>query len=599
MTKNGLKESYEARLTLLAKDLKQLQRNKRILTWKRLFSFLGAIAAIWILSAYSWILAIAAGIILISLFVYFVYKDLANSNSIENNLLLISINKKEQAALNYQYFDFPEGIQWKPALHAYANDLDIFGRASLYQYANRTTSEQGNKLFADWLLSPPSIDTIKQRQEAIKELAPQIEWRQQLQAFGINNQLKLKTEKNILDWLNEESRFIKNKFWGILRIIFPVLSFSVLGLYIADVISFDRFLPIMLLFLFISFWISKQIMPDYVRLNKITGELETLSSSISCIENKNFTSPLLSTLKKDFNSIETKASSTIKSLKKILDRLDYRLNPIVFIPLSALVCWDLQQIFALENWKGKNKTITATWFSSLANFETLSSIANLSFNHPDWSFPQIVNEDAVFIGEEIGHPLIPKEKRVTSSFSTNGINQISLVTGSNMAGKSTFLRSVGVNIVLAMMGSPVCAKHISVSHLKVMSSMRISDNLEESTSTFYAELKKLKEIIDAVYANEKAFLLLDEILRGTNSADRHTGSSALLKQLIKHNAAGIVATHDLELAKLSEDYPSNIHNYHFDVKVNNEELYFDYKLNKGICRSMNASILMKKIGIEL
>ena len=340
-------------------------------------------------------------------------------------------------------------------------------------------------------------------------------------------------------------------------------------------------------------------MPDYIRLNKITGELETLSSSISCIENKDFTSPLLSTLKMDFNSTETKASSTIKNLKKILDRLDYRLNPIIFIPLSALVCWDLQQIFALENWKQKNKTITATWFSSLANFEALSSIANLSFNHPDWSFPEIVNDDAVFIGEEIGHPLIPKEKRVTSSFSTNGLNQISLVTGSNMAGKSTFLRSVGVNIVLAMMGSPVCAKHISVSHLKVMSSMRISDNLEESTSTFYAELKKLKEIIDAVYANEKAFLLLDEILRGTNSADRHTGSSALLKQLIKHNAAGIVATHDLELAKLSEDFPSNIHNYHFDVKVNNEELYFDYKLNKGICRSMNASILMKKIGIEL
>ena len=539
------------------------------------------------------------GVILLSLFVYFVFNDLKNSSTIENNQLLISINRKELAALDHKFLDFPDGIEWKPALHNYANDLDIFGRASLYQYANRSTSEQGNKLFADWLLSPANVGVIKERQDSIKELAPQIEWRQQLQAFGINNQLKLKTETNILDWLNEDSRFIKNKFWGILRIVFPVLSFTVLGLYIADVISFDRFLPIILGFLFISYWVSKQIMPDYIRLNKITGELETLSSSISCIENKDFTSPLLLTLKMDFNSTETKASSTIKNLKKILDRLDYRLNPIIFIPLSALVCWDLQQIFALENWKQKNKTITATWFSSLANFEALSSIANLSFNHPDWSFPEIVNDDAVFIGEEIGHPLIPKEKRVTSSFSTNGLNQISLVTGSNMAGKSTFLRSVGVNIVLAMMGSPVCAKHISVSHLKVMSSMRISDNLEESTSTFYAELKKLKEIIDAVYANEKAFLLLDEILRGTNSADRHTGSSALLKQLIKHNAAGIVATHDLELAKLSEDFPSNIHNYHFDVKVNNEELYFDYKLNKGICRSMNASILMKKIGIEL
>ncbi|MEO5948129.1 MAG: hypothetical protein ABIP79_15030 [Chitinophagaceae bacterium] len=599
MTKNGPKESYEASLITLAKELKQLQRNKRNLTWKRLFSFIGAIAAIWYLSSFSWLLAVTAGIILISFFVYYVYKDLANSSAIDNSLLLISINKKEESALSHQFLEFPDGNEWKPSLHHYANDLDIFGRASLYQYANRTTSEQGNKLFADWLLSPASIAAIKQRQEAIIELTLETKWRQQLQAYGVNNQLTLKTEKNILEWLNEESRFIKNKFWGMLRILFPVLSFTVLGLYIADVISFDRFLPIMLVFLAISFWVSKLIMPDYVRLNKITGELETLSSSISCIENKDFASPLLTTHKKNFNSNEAKASSTIKSLKKILDRLDYRLNPIVFIPLSAFVCWDLQQIFALENWKRKNKKVTATWFSSLANFEALSSLANLSFNHPDWSFPEIVNEDAVFIGEEIGHPLIPKEKRVTSSFSTAGVNQINLVTGSNMAGKSTFLRSVGVNIVLAMMGSPVCAKHLSVSHLKVMSSMRISDNLEESTSTFYAELKKLKEIIDAVYANEKAFLLLDEILRGTNSADRHTGSSALLKQLIKHNAAGIVATHDLELAKLSEDFPANIHNYHFDVKVNNDELYFDYKLNKGICRSMNASILMKKIGIEL
>jgi DNA mismatch repair ATPase MutS len=176
---------------------------------------------------------------------------------------------------------------------------------------------------------------------------------------------------------------------------------------------------------------------------------------------------------------------------------------------------------------------------------------------------------------------------------------MNLITGSNMAGKSTFLRSIGVNIVLAMMGSPVCAKRLTVSPMKIMSSMRVSDNLEESTSTFYAELKKLKEIIDAVYENKKAFLLLDEILRGTNSADRHTGSKALIKQLIQHKAAGLIATHDLELAKLADEFPGSIHNYHFDVQVANDELYFDYKLKRGVCQSMNASILMKKIGIEL
>lgn len=168
-----------------------------------------------------------------------------------------------------------------------------------------------------------------------------------------------------------------------------------------------------------------------------------------------------------------------------------------------------------------------------------------------------------------------------------------------MAGKSTFLRSVGVNIVLAMMGSPVYAGSFTVSNMKVISSMRINDNLEENTSTFYAELKKLKEVIESVYRNEKVFLLLDEILRGTNSADRHTGSKALIKQLIQHHAVGLIATHDLELAKLADEFPEKLHNYHFDVQVAGDELYFDYKLKRGICNSMNASLLMKKIGIEL
>ena len=599
MTLENPKESYLNRLTTLSTNLKKLQLKKRYLTWKRLLSFLAAISAIWFLNQYSWLLAISACLLLLGLFIFFVLQDLKNSNGIENTLLLIDINKKEIAALDFQFLNYPDGIEWKPALHDYANDLDIFGRASLYQYANRTTSEQGNKTIADWLLSPASPDNISSRQEAAKELTEQLEWRQQLQAYGMNDQLTSKTEKNILNWLNEESRFLKNKFWQLLRIVFPLVSLTIFGLYLVDIISLDRFLPLMLLFLVISYWVTKLIMPDYMRLNRITGELETLSSSIACIESKDFKSPLLLQLKNDFSRNDAMASHTIKKLKKILDRLDYRFNPVIFIPLSALVCWDLQQIFALEKWKEKNKAVTPGWFASLATIEAVATIANLSFNHPDWSFPEILNEEGIFDADDIGHPLIQKEKRVCSSFNTKGINQISLVTGSNMAGKSTFLRSIGVNIVLAMMGAPVCAKQMSLSPFKVMSSMRVSDNLEESTSTFYAELKKLKEIIQAVYANEKAFLLLDEILRGTNSADRHTGSSALLKQLIQHKAIGIVATHDLELARLAEEFPANIHNYHFDVKVNNEELYFDYKLNRGICNSMNASILMKKIGIEL
>jgi DNA mismatch repair ATPase MutS len=195
--------------------------------------------------------------------------------------------------------------------------------------------------------------------------------------------------------------------------------------------------------------------------------------------------------------------------------------------------------------------------------------------------------------------LIPVEKRVDNFIDIPSNAELMLVTGSNMAGKSTYLRSIGVNVVLAMAGAPVCAKSFSVSHVQIISSMRITDNLEESTSTFYAELKKLKTIIEKVNAGEKVFILLDEILRGTNSLDRHTGSKALIKQLIKKKAAAIIATHDLELANLKEDFSVNILNYHFDVQVSNDELYFDYLLKPGVCNSLNASILMKKIGIEL
>ncbi|HVG42889.1 MAG TPA: hypothetical protein VM888_14855, partial [Chitinophagaceae bacterium] len=198
-----------------------------------------------------------------------------------------------------------------------------------------------------------------------------------------------------------------------------------------------------------------------------------------------------------------------------------------------------------------------------------------------------------------GHPLIPDENRVTSDFSLTGTGKIALITGSNMAGKSTFLRSLGSTIILAQLGAPVSAAAMELCPVQLMSSMRIADNLAENTSTFYAELKKLKTIIEAVNRHEPIFVLLDEILRGTNSLDRHTGSKALIKQLVKENAVAVIATHDVDLAAIENNTDAAIENYHFDVQVEGEELYFDYKLKEGVCTSLNASILMKKIGINL
>ena len=599
MVNSTPEQFYTIRISELLAEKGKQNKTKSQLGWLRFFSLILAFTTALLIWPYGQLLSLSAFFILIGLFIYFLKKDINNNEAIENTNRLIAINETEQLVLQHQFTHLPDGSKYQPVSHPYSNDLDIFGRASLFQYINRTTSEQGHTAIASWLIEPGTVPSVLQRQEAAKELAGKTSWRQQLQAYGVADAITNSTEEKVSNWIAEENRFIHSTFWKILRIILPAISLSVLGLYIAGYIDSNKFFPAATLLMIIAFSISKKVIPAHSKLSKISPQLETLSTSIAWIEHTTFNSNFLQELKNVFAHHSEKASQKIKALTRILERLDLRLNIVVFIPLNTFLFWDLQQVFALEKWKEHNKQDISNWFKGLADMEAISSIGNLTFNHPAWVFPVISNEEAVFESDNLGHPLIPAEKRVDNSFSTKNVNQLNLVTGSNMAGKSTFLRSIGINMVLAMMGAPVCARQLTLSPMKVMSSMRISDNLEESTSTFYAELKKLKEIIEAVNRNEKIFLLLDEILRGTNSADRHIGSKSLIKQLIHHKAAGVLATHDLELAKMAEIYPENIKNYHFDVQVTNEELYFDYKLKTGICQSMNASILMKKIGIEL
>ncbi|MGB8358461.1 MAG: DNA mismatch repair protein MutS, partial [Bacteroidales bacterium] len=254
---------------------------------------------------------------------------------------------------------------------------------------------------------------------------------------------------------------------------------------------------------------------------------------------------------------------------------------------------------ALEGWKRDHSGSTTTWFASMAEFEVISSVANMAFNNPDWVMPKVVPEYFTFRAEDAGHPLIPHSRRINNDIEISGKGKAVLVTGSNMSGKSTFLRTCGVNTVLALAGAPVCAKTFTVSHMNVYSSMRIADSLEENISSFYAELRRLHSIITVAENDPKVFLLLDEILRGTNSNDRYTGSVALIKQLTGYDTVTMVATHDLRLTQLTEELPGRIDNYHFDVKVSGEELFFDYKLTPGVCASFNATLLMKKMGIKV
>lgn len=512
---------------------------------------------------------------------------------------LIFINEEELLIAAHQFHHRKNGAAHLPEQHPYAHDLDLFGRASLFQYIQRTSSEQGDALLAAWLLAPATPEAIMNRQGAIRELAEKTPFRQELQALGMLDPITFATEDKINSFLRIPPSAFTLGAWKYIRFAGPAMMCTLLVLHIYGTLAAPGFYLSVLIGLLFTGWISKQAMPFYLQLNRISAEMETLSVTLKHIEGTQFQHPHLRDLQQSMQSGNIPASGAVKQFRGILDKMDIRLNPLVFIPLNIFLFWDLQQLFALENWRQRYPTGVSTWLKVIAEMEALQSLSTLHVNHPEWAFPELVPEHGTFLSSQLAHPLIPAGKRVASSFSTEGTPHISLITGSNMAGKSTFLRSIGVNTVLAMAGAPVCAEQLTLSPMRIMSSMRIADNLEESTSTFYAELKKLKAIITEVRKKEKVFLLLDEILRGTNSHDRHTGSAALIHQLIREHAVAVIATHDLELAFMKDISPEQLRNYHFDVQVQGEELYFDYALKEGVCRSMNASVLMKKIGIEM
>lgn len=603
---------YTDRINTLTTQAQATKNQVNRVAALRLITAVLAAAAIYFTWNSDWLYIAGIAVVGLAIFLKLVAVSQKLKQELANLQTLLAINNQEVNMLNGHYTHRPDGIQFQPPHHPYAQDLDIAGKASLFQYIHRTTAEQGHQLLANWLLEHSNETTIQQRQQAAKELRTQQEWLQQLQAFGSTNALNVSIQQSLAHWLQQPHHFRKHKGWEIARYALPAISIGLLLLYIADIVKPALFYSMLLVFFAASGYVSKLVTPQYLQLSKHITQFETLSQSLQWIESAAFKCALLNQLQKMLES-QTEAptahskpaSKQVRALKHILDRMDYRLNPIVFIPLNIFLFWDLQQVIQLEQWKAQHKEKVNNWFDVIAHTEALSSLATLSFNHPAWVFPVIKPDWFSLTCREAGHPLIPSQKSVTNDLSMQGYPQLAFITGSNMAGKSTFLRTIGTNLVLAMAGAPVCAAQFETPVLSVMTSMRIADNLEESASTFYAELQKLKNILDAVKhpAGEQSpirvFLLLDEILRGTNSLDRHTGSEALIKQLIKEGAVGIIASHDLSLAELQSQFPGIIHNYHFDVTISGNELSFDYKLKEGVCRTLNATLLMKKIGIEM
>jgi len=588
---------YNQRITKFHDNEKICSDKEQKLPFFRLFAIIIGIALFILFFKTSIFISVFSLLVFLIIFIIIISMDNVNSTKKKEFQLLKLLNENEIKYLDGIYDFFGDGSRFKNDMHPYSNDLDIFGNSSLFQSINRTTFSKSEDTLADWLLFPADSNEINERNEAVMELSKNIEWRQRLFIRGYTLKKNSDALNNLIKWVTKESKYSFQK--GFILLCYILSGITLLSIALSIIFSI-YYIPILLIFInLMIIWKSKNIVKQ--SHNDVTNNsnvLETYGDVLHEIENGNFISLKLNKLKELLKSKNNFASKEIKRLSSIVSSFDLRYNVIAHPFLNTLLFWDIHQVNKLEKWKSTNKNISK-WFHSVGEFETLSSFSNFYFNNPNWCFPKIIENHFFFDAKNLGHPLIVTKDRVCNNLSINGKGKILLISGSNMSGKSTFLRTIGVNFILAMAGSCVCATEFVFSPIRILSSMRINDSLKNNTSTFFAELKKLELIIKMVEKKEKVFLLLDEILKGTNSIDRNIGSSALIKQFILKETVGIIATHDLALTEMSKEFPSNIENYNFDIKINNEDLYFDYLLNKGVCTSLNASILMKKMGINI
>lgn len=532
------------------------------------------------------------------------------------------INQEELARLGNKLKTFPDGMQYFKSLHPYHLDLDVFGSHSLFQLVNRTASINGEQQLAQWLSKAASGQEIIVRQEAVKELAPKADWRQKFQAAGRYYKDPENDLTTLLQWLKTPHE-VKNKpFYRIALFIFPPISILMLLGFIFLDLNIYFFIGSLVL----NFLIVGRVMPIASRTQKATTKsvkvLKAYHALIKQIEESQFNSARLQQLQQVFSQNGKKASAQIKELSQILDGLDARANQFYFL-LNGMLMLDIYWLIRAERWKENMQGDIELWFNAVSEFDVLNSIAGFAYAQPEYVFPSLKEGPQYLDTLSLGHPLLPAKNRVTNDFQTQGSGQIILITGSNMAGKSTFLRTVGVNIVLALMGAPVCARSMQLSPMQLFTSMRSTDSLEESVSSFYAELQRLRQLLKLVHAesamhslsqdmpdvahdqlstpdvaeNLPVLFMLDEILKGTNSEDRHRGAEALIRQLSKLGASGFVSTHDLSLGQLADK--GTIHNYSFNSDVVGDSIRFRYKLEEGICQSFNASKLMQKMGIDI
>ncbi len=584
------KSFYEEQLKKLGKELEVVQSKLSLSSLLRLVLFLLALA----LGYFSWreepLLLIGLAMVL-PIFVFLIVRH--NKLRYEKKLLEAQRqwNTTELRVLKRDYLHLPTGEAFETGNHAFSKDLDLFGRGSFFQYLNRTALPSGSQMLSDLLLSN-DIGNIPKKQEAVQELSQNPEWFQHFEAVATLVTAEVPA-KNVVAWLNTYTPFVP-KHIHTASFVYGGISLLAWALYLAGILSGYAVFGLFLLGLGVTGRYIKQIGKLSVQTSKVQATFRQYGKLLQLLEQKEFSSDLLKERQGQILNAGHTSSKAVHRFSKMLDALDQRNNIIIGLFTNGFMLRDLYVCKGIEAWIAKHKDEVAQWFGAIAFFDAYISMGNYTFNHQDHVFPRIGATNKTMVAKQCVHPLLAPETAVANDFGIAN-DEFFVITGANMAGKSTFLRTVGLQIVMANTGLPVRATAMDYSPIKLVTSMRTSDSLTDDESYFFSELKRLKYIIDTI-KEMPHFIILDEILKGTNSKDKAAGSKKFLEKLVGLQASGIIATHDLSLCEVAKSM-DKVKNHYFDAQIKDNELYFDYTFKEGICQNMNASFLLRKMGI--
>jgi DNA mismatch repair ATPase MutS len=589
---------YQSQLELISREL-TVEKNKiyRIGTLRLLLFVGGVTGVIWL--RHNWVEATMAFIIFIVLYLLLVK---VHSRMFKRKAYLEKaklVNEQELKAINYDVSDFDDGIVYIDATHDFSFDIDVFGKKSLFQSMCRTVTALGKTILSNCFITPlDTKDKIIERQQAICELTGKVDFRQRFRITGLLYESKFEDEEALRQWNKSENYFSSRKYFSIIKWVVPAINVVAIVLYILGVVPFTMPGFLIMLFVLLSIGLGKYITKEQATSSNQLQILQTYINLIGYIEKEKFESYELKEIQQLFAHDGLNASEVIEQLSHSVSALDQRNNIFVTAILNGLFFWELHRVMKIEQWKKRYCRYLPQWLDCIGKVDALCSLSTYAYNNPSFVYPEI-SDTPKYQADGLKHPLMDRDKCIPNPIDMAGAPRFNIITGANMAGKSTYLRTIAVNHLLAMMGMPIDGISMTIFPAHLITSLRTSDSLTDGESYFFAELKRLRMIIDKLESGEKLFIILDEILRGTNSVDKQKGSYAFLKQLVINGATGLIATHDLQLATLRDVFPECVGNQCFEADIENNELTFSYQLRDGIAQNMNACFLMKKMGIEI